>query len=75
MAAVAFGVVGFVLLVIAAGFGFQRSADAAHAKDAEEEVDEEDEGGSVSIGWLVHYFLSLKFRFRLKKLDTSTIFS
>jgi S-DNA-T family DNA segregation ATPase FtsK/SpoIIIE len=62
VAAVAFGVIAFVLLVIAAGFGFQRSADAAHAKDAEEEVDEEDEGGSVSIGWLVHYFLSLKAR-------------
>jgi S-DNA-T family DNA segregation ATPase FtsK/SpoIIIE len=62
VAAVAFGVIAFVLLVIAAGFGFQRAADAAHAKDAEEEVDEEDEGGSVSIGWLVHYFLSLKAR-------------
>ena len=62
VAAVSFGIVGFVMLVIASGFFFQRPDGAQEAEDAEEEADEEDEGGSVSIGWVVHYFLSLKAR-------------
>ncbi len=62
VAAVSFGVIAFVMLVIASGFGFQRPGKAEHMEDAEEETDEDDEGGSVSIGWLVHYFLSLKAR-------------
>jgi DNA segregation ATPase FtsK/SpoIIIE, S-DNA-T family len=62
VAAVTFGVIAFVMLVIASGFGIQRPADADHVEKAEEEADEDDGGGSVSIGWLVHYFLSLKAR-------------
>jgi S-DNA-T family DNA segregation ATPase FtsK/SpoIIIE len=59
VAAVSFGIVGLVMLVIASGFGFQQSDGA---QDPEEEAEEGDEGGSVSIGWVVHYFLSLKAR-------------
>ncbi len=59
-AAVSFGVIAFLMLVIASGFGFQRPADAD--QDTGEAADEDEEGGSVSIGWLVHYFLSLKAR-------------
>ena len=62
VAAVSFGIVGFVMLVIASGFFFQRPDGAQHAADEEQEADEDDEGGSVSIGWIVHYFLSLKAR-------------
>jgi S-DNA-T family DNA segregation ATPase FtsK/SpoIIIE len=66
VAAVSFGIVGFAMLVIASGFGFQRRDGAQKAqddaRDADEEADDEDEGGSVSIGWVVHYFLSLKAR-------------
>ena len=62
VAAASFGIVGFVMLVIASGFGFQRPDGAQEADDAEQEAEDEDEGGSVSIGWVVHYFLSLKAR-------------
>jgi DNA segregation ATPase FtsK/SpoIIIE, S-DNA-T family len=62
VAAISFGVIGFAMLAIACGFGFQRPDGANDLADAEE-ADEEDEGGSVSIGWVVHYFLSLKARF------------
>jgi S-DNA-T family DNA segregation ATPase FtsK/SpoIIIE len=60
VAAVSFGIIGLAMLVIACGFGFQRSGEE---QDVEEAADEDDEGGSVSIGWVVHYFLSLKARF------------
>ncbi len=50
-----FSAIGLVLLTIACGFGFQRSEDEAGADD-----EEADDGGSVSIGWAVHYLLSLK---------------
>jgi DNA segregation ATPase FtsK/SpoIIIE, S-DNA-T family len=49
-----FSAIGLVLLAVASGFGFQRSED-----DAAEDEDEGD-GGSVSIGWAMHYLLSLK---------------
>ena len=62
VAAVSFGIIGLVMLVITSGFGFQRSDGAQDAEGAEEEAEEDDEGGSVSIGWVVHYFLSLKAR-------------
>jgi S-DNA-T family DNA segregation ATPase FtsK/SpoIIIE len=62
VAAVSFGVIAFAMLVIAAGFGFHRPDKAQHVDDEEEEAGEDDEGGSVSIGWVVHYFLSLKAR-------------
>jgi S-DNA-T family DNA segregation ATPase FtsK/SpoIIIE len=50
-----FSAIGFVLLAIACGFGFQRSEDDAGADD-----EEADDGGWVSIGWVVHYLLSFK---------------
>jgi DNA segregation ATPase FtsK/SpoIIIE, S-DNA-T family len=64
VAAVSFGIIGFAMLVIASGFGFQRPEGAPDAREADEEAEDEDEdeGGSVSIGWVVHYFLSLKAR-------------
>jgi S-DNA-T family DNA segregation ATPase FtsK/SpoIIIE len=58
LAALSFGVIGFVMLAIASGFGLKRGeGDVADAAD-----EEDDEGGSVSIGWVVHFFLSLKAR-------------
>jgi DNA segregation ATPase FtsK/SpoIIIE, S-DNA-T family len=48
-----FSAIGLVLLTIACGFGFQRSEDDVGADDAED-------SGSVSIGWAMHYLLSLK---------------
>ena len=50
-----FSAIGFVLLVIACGFGFQRSEDDAGADD-----EEADDGGWVSLGWVMHYLLSFK---------------
>ena len=61
VAAISFGVIGFAMLAVACGFGFRRPEEANDLADADEA--EEDEGGSVSIGWVVHYFLSLKARF------------
>ena len=57
MVSASFSAIGFVLLAIACGFGFQRSEDDAGADD-----EEADDGGSVSIGWFVHYLLSFKAR-------------
>jgi DNA segregation ATPase FtsK/SpoIIIE, S-DNA-T family len=48
-----FSAIGLVLLTIASGFGFQRSEDAAGA-------DDEEDGGSISLGWAMHHLLSLK---------------
>jgi DNA segregation ATPase FtsK/SpoIIIE, S-DNA-T family len=50
-----FSAIAFVLLAIACGFGFQRSEDDVGADD-----EEGDDGGWVSIGWAMHYLLSLK---------------
>jgi S-DNA-T family DNA segregation ATPase FtsK/SpoIIIE len=50
-----FSAIALVLLAIASGFGFQRSEDDDSADD-----DETDDGGSVSIGWAMHYLLSFK---------------
>jgi DNA segregation ATPase FtsK/SpoIIIE, S-DNA-T family len=50
-----FSAIALVLLTVACGFGFQRSEDEAGADD-----EEADDGGSVSIGWAVHYLLSFK---------------
>jgi DNA segregation ATPase FtsK/SpoIIIE, S-DNA-T family len=44
-----------VLLTIACGFGFQRYEDDAGADD-----EEADDGGWISIGWVMHYLLSFK---------------
>jgi S-DNA-T family DNA segregation ATPase FtsK/SpoIIIE len=71
VAEASFGVLGFVAIVIAAGFGFHRSdrAKAAQRFDAAEDAADDGQGGdraSVSIGWLVHGLLSLRARaFRL----------
>ena len=48
------GVLGFASILIASGVGI-------HRRDADEEEAEEG-GGSVSIGWFVHTFMSLKAR-------------
>jgi S-DNA-T family DNA segregation ATPase FtsK/SpoIIIE len=49
-----FSAIALVLLTIACGFGFQRSEDEVDTED------EEEDNGSVSIGWAMHYLLSLK---------------
>src|SRR5271163_212210 len=55
LAAVSFGVIAFVMLVIASGFGLHRPERANDLADAQEGADDEDdEGGSISIGWVVH---------------------
>jgi DNA segregation ATPase FtsK/SpoIIIE, S-DNA-T family len=48
-----FSAIALVLLAVASGFGFQRSEDEIGA-------DEEEDGGSISIGWAMHHLLSLK---------------
>jgi S-DNA-T family DNA segregation ATPase FtsK/SpoIIIE len=54
-----FGTLAFVTVAIASGFGF-------HQADRDMETEDDEEGardaGSISIGWLVHAFLSLKAR-------------
>ncbi|HWN50815.1 MAG TPA: DNA translocase FtsK [Xanthobacteraceae bacterium] len=54
-----FGTLAFVTVAIASGFGF-------HQPDRDTETEDDEEGardaGSISIGWLVHAFLSLKAR-------------
>jgi S-DNA-T family DNA segregation ATPase FtsK/SpoIIIE len=50
------GVIAFASILIASGVGF-------HRRDHEAEEEEAEEGdGSVSIGWFVHTFMSLKAR-------------
>jgi S-DNA-T family DNA segregation ATPase FtsK/SpoIIIE len=54
-----FGTLAFVTVAIASGFGF-------HQADRDMQTEDDEEGardaGSISIGWLVHAFLSLKAR-------------
>jgi DNA segregation ATPase FtsK/SpoIIIE, S-DNA-T family len=54
-----FGTLAFITVAIASGFGF-------HQPDRDMETEDDEEGardaGSISIGWLVHAFLSLKAR-------------
>jgi len=71
-----FGAPALVAIIVAAGFGLHRTADAGAAPPTRRTVDEEDEDetdelreqdrdddrGSVSIGWLMHGFLSLRTR-------------
>jgi S-DNA-T family DNA segregation ATPase FtsK/SpoIIIE len=56
-AATTFGALAFLTVAMASGFGF-------HQPDREDgDVEAEDEeGASISIGWLVHAFLSLRAR-------------
>jgi S-DNA-T family DNA segregation ATPase FtsK/SpoIIIE len=75
VAEASFGALGFVAIVIAAGFGFHRSDKASATRRIGAAEDEADDGAngdgdrdraSVSIGWLVHGLLSLRARaFRL----------
>jgi S-DNA-T family DNA segregation ATPase FtsK/SpoIIIE len=59
--ALLFGALALAALIVASGIGFHAAEDEEDAE--EEETDEEDTGGaSISIGWLVHAFLSLKAR-------------
>jgi len=55
---VIFGSSAFAMLLLASGYGLA-------APDEDESYDDEEprESGSISIGWLVHGFLSLKARF------------
>ena len=67
VAQASFGLLGFVAIVIAAGFGFHRwdKADAAKRFGAADDAADEGADGdraSVSIGWLVHGLLSLRAR-------------
>jgi len=56
-----FGTLAFVAIVFASGFGFHRPDPEGRAAAKDDEEGGRD-GGSVSIGWLVHAFLSLKAR-------------
>jgi DNA segregation ATPase FtsK/SpoIIIE, S-DNA-T family len=57
-----FGTLAFPTVVFASGFAFHRPDREARAADTREGEDDSRDGGSVSIGWLVHAFLSLKAR-------------
>jgi len=53
-------------LAVVLGFGFRKSGDLAEEIHREaEEFDEDEERGSVSLGWLVHMLLSAKARLSL----------
>jgi S-DNA-T family DNA segregation ATPase FtsK/SpoIIIE len=53
-------------LAVVLGFGFRKSGDLAEEIHREaEEFEEDEERGSVSLGWLVHMLLSAKARLSL----------
>ncbi len=56
-----FGALAAVALIVGSGFGFNRIDDDDEDRVAEGQDDDKDRG-SVSIGWVVHEFLSLKAR-------------
>ena len=62
LAETTFGALAFLTVVIASGFGFHQP----DREDGDMEIEDEENGGrdagSISIGWLVHAFLSLKAR-------------
>jgi DNA segregation ATPase FtsK/SpoIIIE, S-DNA-T family len=62
VAEAAFGALAFVAVVVASGFGFHRPDRGDRAVEMADDEDDGRDGGSVSIGWLVHAFLSLKAR-------------
>jgi S-DNA-T family DNA segregation ATPase FtsK/SpoIIIE len=60
--AVIFLVLAVPLLAVATGIGFHSETDEDMEDEEAEEEDEEDDSRLISIGWLVHGFLSLKAR-------------
>ncbi len=60
------GAGALVALAVVLGFGFRRDGDLADDLHREaEELDEDEERGSVSLGWLVHLALSAKAQLSL----------
>jgi S-DNA-T family DNA segregation ATPase FtsK/SpoIIIE len=60
------GVAAVAATAIVLGFGFRKRGDlAADIHREAEEFDEDEERGSVSLGWLVHLMLSAKARLSL----------
>lgn len=62
-----FGILGFAAILIASGVGFHRRdvADGAVEEEGNDPGEDKQNGrdyGSVSLGWLVHGFLSIKSR-------------
>jgi S-DNA-T family DNA segregation ATPase FtsK/SpoIIIE len=61
------GLLAFAALAVASGFAWHTRTETAGRKDDDEpaaESDEAHERGLISLGWLVHAFLSLKTRLR-----------
>jgi S-DNA-T family DNA segregation ATPase FtsK/SpoIIIE len=60
------GAAALATLAVVLGFGFRKSGDLAEDIHREaEEFEEDEERGSVSLGWLVHLMLSAKARLTL----------
>jgi DNA segregation ATPase FtsK/SpoIIIE, S-DNA-T family len=60
------GAAALAALAVVLGFGFRKSGDLAEDIHREaEEFEEDEERGSVSLGWLVHMLLSAKARLSL----------
>ena len=66
VAAVILGAASLFAIFIAAGFGWQSDSpvklDERWAKKAAGPIDDDEERASISLGWLVHGFLSIKAR-------------
>ena len=66
VAAVILGTASLFAIFIAAGFGWQSDSpvklDERWAKKAAGPIDDDEERASISLGWLVHGFLSIKAR-------------
>jgi len=66
VAAVVLGTASLFAIFIAAGFGWQSDSpvklDERWAKKAAGPIDDDEERASISLGWLVHGFLSIKAR-------------
>jgi S-DNA-T family DNA segregation ATPase FtsK/SpoIIIE len=62
IAQVAFGTLTLAAVVVASGFGLHRTERKGRVIDTADDEEDGRDGGSVSIGWLVHAFLSLKAR-------------
>jgi S-DNA-T family DNA segregation ATPase FtsK/SpoIIIE len=59
------GAGAFLALALTCGFGWHERSDAAADGDAHDrdELDRPERGASISLGWIVHGLLSLKWRF------------